>query len=264
MTTLHAGTFGFDRPRDQYTRRLKFVELPLRSPFPPPKKTNLWRKEAGEDFVFALSVPESFWGEPEFPLKDPVHTRAEVDRLQNMISSLKPEILVFRTPLSVRPGSAAFERFRTLCVDRLQKMATVIVWEPTGIWERETAVKLMADLANVLVAADPLHDDVSEESHVYARMRGLGVDSRYHASKLEDLLAAIEHCDEAWVVFETPSGFKEATTLLALHNDVDTDGPAYTSEEDDEDEDLDEDEDEDEDEDLDEDEDDGDDGDETE
>lgn len=204
--------------------------------------------------MFSLSVQETVWGDLESPLRDPVHTRAELDRLQNMISSLKPEILVFRTPLSLRPGSAALDRWLKLCVDRLQKMATAIVWEPTGIWEREAAVHAVRELENVLVVADPLHDDVSGESHVYARMRGMGVDSRYHAGKLEDLLSAIEHCDEAWVVFETPSGFKEATGLLALHKNAGV--PAFSSEdetdadEQDEDE-LDEDElDEDEDEDF--------------
>lgn len=231
MTTLHAGSYGFDRPRDQYKRRLKFVEIPLRSPVPPPKKVSQWRKDAGDDFVFAISAPDTLWGDPEFPLRDPVHTRAEIDRLQNVVSALQPEILVFRSPLALRPGSAAQERFRALCVERLQKMATVIVWEPTGIWEREAALKVVEDLENVLVVADPLHDDVSGESHVYARMRGMGVDSRYHAGKLEDIIAAIEHCDEAWVVFETPAAFKEASALMNLFKNRDV--PAYSSEDDD-------------------------------
>lgn len=249
MTVIHVGTANFDRPRDRYKSRLHFVELELRSPLPPPKRLQKLRSEVGDDFVLAAIAPLTLFGSEDAPLRDAAHTRAEVDRLQNAVSALKPDVIVFRTPKSLRPGTAALERWLTLCRDRLCKMARVIVWEPTGVWEREAALEVTDDLANLIVCADPLRDDVSGESHVYARLKGLGIDNRYNDGKLEDIAESLAECEEAWVVFATPTGFNEATKLDALAKG---DGvPAYSSEGEDEDEESDEDSDEESDEDSD-------------
>jgi hypothetical protein len=113
-------------------------------------------------------------------------------------------------------------------------MARVVVWEPTGVWEREAALEAVSDIENLIVCADPLHDDVSGESHVYARLRGMGVDNRYNDGKLEDIAEKLAECEEAWVVIATPTGFGEANKLTAMLEGQDT--PAYSSS-DDEDED---------------------------
>lgn len=261
--TLHVGTANFDQPRDRYKARLHFVELELRSPLPAPKRLQKLRADVGEDFVLAAIAPATLFGDEEFPLRDAAHTRAEVDRLQNAVKALAPDVLVFRTPRALRPGTAALERWMTLCRDRLCKMARVVVWEPTGVWEREAALEVTADIENLIVCADPLRDDVSGESHVYVRLRGLGVDSRYNDGKLEDIAEKLAECEEAWVVFATPTAFKEATRLAAIAEGQLT--PAYSSadeededEEDEDEEDGDEDGDEDSDEDGDEDLEDGD------
>ncbi|MFO0561284.1 MAG: DUF72 domain-containing protein [Polyangiales bacterium] len=234
MTVIHVGTANFDRPRDRYKSRLHFVELELRSPLPPPKRLQKLRSEVGDDFVLAAIAPMTLFGSDDAPLRDAAHTRAEVDRLQNAVSALKPDVIVFRTPKSLRPGTAALERWLTLCRDRLCKMARVIVWEPTGVWERDAALEVTDDIENLIVCADPLRDDVSGESHVYARLRGLGIDNRYNDGKLEDIAEALAECEEAWVVFATATGFNEATKLDALAKG---DGaPAYSSDGDDDEE----------------------------
>ncbi len=233
MTVIHVGTANFDRPRDRYKARLNLVELELRSPLPPPKRLQKLRAEVGDDFLLAAIAPSTLFGSEEAPLRDAAHTRAEVDRLQNAVSALKPDVIVFRTPLSLRPGTAALERWITLCRDRLCKMARVIVWEPTGVWEREAALEVTDDIENLIVCADPLRDDVSGESHVYARLRGLGVDNRYNDGKLEDIAEKLAECEEAWVIFATPTAFNEATKLDALAKG--TAAPAYSSADDDED-----------------------------
>jgi hypothetical protein len=69
---------------------------------------------------------------------------------------------------------------------------------------------------------------------VYARLRGLGVDNRYNDGKLEDIAEKLAECEEAWVIFATPTAFNEATKLDALAKG--TAAPAYSSA-DDEDED---------------------------
>ena len=234
MPTFHVGTANFDRPRDRYKARLHFVELELRSPLPAPKRLQKMRAELGEEFVLSAIAPTTLFGSEDAPLRDAAHTRAEVDRLQNAVSALGPDVIVFRTPRALRPGTAALERWVALCRDRLCKMARVIVWEPTGVWEREAALEAVADIENLIVCADPLHDDVSGESHVYARLRGMGVDNRYNDGKLEDIAEKLAECEEAWIVIATPTGFGEANKLTAMLEGQDT--PAYSSS-DDEDED---------------------------
>jgi uncharacterized protein YecE (DUF72 family) len=246
MTLLHVGTANFDRPRDRYAAKLHFVELELRSPLPAPKRLQKLRAEMGEEFVLAAIAPMSLYGEEDFPLRDAANTRSEVDRLQNADSALKPDVLIFRTPKSLRPGSAGIERFLTLCRDRLCKMARVVVWEPTGVWEREAALEVTDAIENLIVCADPLRDDVSGESHVYARLRGIGMDQRYNDGKLEDLLEKLAESEEAWVVFATATGWKEATRLDSLAKGQLT--PAYSSADDDDEDSEEDSEDEDEDE----------------
>lgn len=234
MPTFHVGTANFDRPRDRYKARLHFVELELRSPLPAPKRLQKMRAELGEGFVLSAIAPTTLFGSEDAPLRDAAHTRAEVDRLQNAVSALGLDVIVFRTPRALRPGTAALERWVALCRDRLCKMARVVVWEPTGVWEREAALEAVSDIENLIVCADPLHDDVSGESHVYARLRGMGVDNRYNDGKLEDIAEKLAECEEAWVVIATPTGFGEANKLTAMLEGQDT--PAYSSS-DDEDED---------------------------
>lgn len=227
MPVIHVGTANFDRPRDRYKSRLHFVELALHSPLPLPKRLRKLRSEVGDDFVLAAVAPMSLFGSEDALLCDAAYTRAEIDRLQNAVSALEPNVLVFRTPKALRPGTAALERWLTLCRDRLYKMAPVIVWEPTGVWERDAALKLTEDIENLIVCADPLRDDVTGESHVYARLRGLGIDNRYNDGKLEAIAAALAGCQEAWVVFATANGFGEATRLEAITRGVEA--PAYSS-----------------------------------
>jgi uncharacterized protein YecE (DUF72 family) len=218
MTTLHAGSAGFDRPRARYAKKLSFVEIDLRPPMPAPKVLARWRGEVGQDFVFALVAPPSLWGERDWPLRDPEATRKELDRLGNVVHLLAPRAIVLRTPAAMRPGTVAFKRFLEL-VERVKKLAPVCVWEPQGVWERDEA-REATEGTGLIVAADPLRDDVAGEPIVYARMRGLGTDTRYHTGRLEDLLIALEDAQEAFVVFDTPSGSGDALRLMTVLNEA--------------------------------------------
>ena len=214
MTTFHIGCAGFARPRAQYVSRLHFVELDLRPPLPSPKLLAGWRKACPEGFVFAVVAPPALWGERDWPLRDEALTRSELDRMANNASAVAARVAVFRTPVAVAPGSAALKRFETV-LERARKSSELVVWDPSGLWEREAAIAF-AEPFGALVAADPLHDPVEDEAIVYARLRGLGNDRTYHTDRLEDLAETLTTCDEAFVVFESANAYQEALRLARV------------------------------------------------
>jgi uncharacterized protein YecE (DUF72 family) len=214
MTTFHIGCAGFSAARSRYARKLAFVEIDVGKPAPAPKVLERWRTEVGEAMVWSVVTPASFWGERDWPLRDEKATTAEIDRLVNVVKPLAARAVVLRTPASIRPGTVAAKRFVAVA-ERVRKMAPVVAWEPGGLWERDDAQELVAG-TGVIVVADPLRDDVENESVVYARMRGLGSDRRYHAGRLEEIVVALANCEEAFIVFDTQESFAEATRLRKL------------------------------------------------
>jgi uncharacterized protein YecE (DUF72 family) len=214
MPTIHVGTAGFPRPRARYAQRLSFVELEMRQPMPSPKVAANWRSEVGDAFTFALVAPASLWGARDWPLKDPAVTRTEIEKLAAVARKLRTRAIVLRPPPAVRPGSTALKRFLE-AAEQIRKLAEVCVWEPPGVWERDSA-KAATEKAGLVVAADPLRDSVEGEAVVYARMRGLGSDRRYHEGRLQDLAEALSNAQEAFVVFDTATGFTEASKLRVM------------------------------------------------
>lgn len=228
MPVLHIGSAGFSRPRSRYARKLSFVEVDLRPPLPAPKVVARWREELGDAFMFAVVAPQALWGDKEFPLRDAKALRSEIDRIQNVTGALKPRALVLRTPTSIRPGSAGFKRFLEN-LEQFKKLAPVIVWEPLGVWEHDEAIAAVRG-TGLVVASDPLRDPVAGETIVYARMKGLGADRRYHEGRLEDLAVALGDSTEAFIVFDTPSGYNEATKLIAILEGAAAEGDDETRE----------------------------------
>ena len=213
MTTFHIGCAGFVAPRERYLSRLSFVEFALRQPLPSPKALATWRKHTPEGFTYGLVAPASFYGDPSWPLRDPAALRSETDRLLNLADALGAGALVFRTPMAVSPGSVALGRMAPV-FERARKALDVVAWDPAGLWEREDAAE-HAEKFGVLAACDPLHDEV-DEPVVYARMRGLGFDNKYHSGRLEELAEALAGCEEAFVVFESGGAWREALKFAGI------------------------------------------------
>ncbi len=252
MSIFHVGCSGFPRPRERYQARLEFVEIDLRTPPLPPKALARWRREAPETFTFAAVSPATLWGDPGFALRDPAKTRSELDRFANQVNALGARVVVLRTPLSVSPGSAALQRFLPVLA-QAKRFSEVLVWEPSGLWERDSAL-LVAKESGAVVAGDPLHQKV-EGPVAYSRMRGLGTDTRYTMGRLEALATKLQGVTEAFVVFASVNAWREALGFRKLvdeafaASDDGGDDEGGSSLEDEEDEDLDDDEEDDEDED---------------
>lgn len=190
------------------------VELDLRPPVPGPKALAGWKRGAPEGFVFSAVAPPTLFGDRDFPLKNEAQVKSESDRLANNLNALGAAIVVLRTPMAVTPGSAALKRFMPV-LERAKKWAKTVVWEPSGLWERDAAVAL-AEPLGVVVAGDPLHDEMEGDAVVYARLRGLGNDARYSPARLEDLLAKLEGAETAYVIFASDNAWKESATLSRL------------------------------------------------
>lgn len=214
MTTLHVGCAGFSAPRTRYARKLSFVEIEVARPAPTPKVLARWREEIGDAMVWSIVAPAVLWGDRESPLRDEKATQVEIDRLVNVVKPIGARALLLRTPPTIRPGSVAAKRFLTVA-ERVRKMAPVVVWEPSGLWERRDAQAFVKHLG-LIVACDPLRDEVAGEPIMYARMRGLGADRRYHQGRLEDILLAFAGVEEGFVVFDTAQSFAEAVRLRGL------------------------------------------------
>jgi hypothetical protein len=150
---------------------------------------------------------------PSWPLRDPAAVRSETDRLLNLADALGAGALVFRTPMAVSPGSVALGRMAPV-FERARKALDVVAWDPAGLWERDAAAE-HAEKFGVLAACDPLHDEV-DEPVVYARMRGLGFDNKYHSGRLEELAEALAGCEEAFVVFESGGAWREALKFAGI------------------------------------------------
>lgn len=235
MSNVRVGTAGFVVQRERYQSKLRFVEYTLRPPVPSPKVLAGWQRSAPEGFTFAAVAPDSLYGERDWPLRDPIKLQSELDRFANQVNALKARVVVLRTPIAVSPGSVALKRFLPV-LDRAKNFGAVLVWEPSGLWEREEAVAVASDF-NAVVAGDPLQNE-PEENIVYARMRGLGTDQRYTMGRLEALAERIAGADEAFVVFDSGSAWREAVGFAKLVGELlgsdDDEGEDLGDEEDDE------------------------------
>lgn len=217
MSNVRVGTAGFAVQRERYQSRLRFVEFTLRPPVPSPKVLAGWRRAAPEGFTFAAVAPDSLYGERDWPLRDPVKLQSELDRFANNVNALGARVVVLRTPLAVSPGSVALKRFLPV-LERAKGLGAILVWEPAGLWERDEAVAVASDF-NAVVAGDPLQHE-PEENLVYARMRGLGTDQRYTMGRLEALAERIAGADEAFVVFDSGSAWREAVGFAKLAGEL--------------------------------------------
>jgi uncharacterized protein YecE (DUF72 family) len=214
MSTWHVGCAGLPCARERYTAALNLLELDLRPPAPPTRSLQHWRQTSPEGFVHAVVAPPALYGDRDYPLRDAQATATELDRLSTVVGQLGAGVVVLRTPMAVAPGSAALERFKALLAKATGRFRRV-VWDPAGLWEPESAVKIARPLG-ALVVTDPLHDDPTGEAVVYARLRGLGTDRRYHAGMLEDLVARLEGVTEAYVVFASEGALREARALARM------------------------------------------------
>ncbi len=92
-----------------------------------------------------------------------------------------------------------------------------LVWHPTGLWDPELALPFARKLG-VILAFDPLEADPPEDTILYARLRAMGMRSRFGETALLDVVDTLGSggAEEAFVAIDSPRSFREATRLAAL------------------------------------------------
>ena len=207
---------------DRYFSKLGFVETSILSRGSArPSVLARWRAAAPGPGAFALVAPEI--------TSNPPGVARGVDELAAAARALEAGAIVFRTPPSFTPSAGNRDLLRRLfsevVTDELAGSA-VRVWQPDGLWDTRTAVKLASEMG-VVFGCDPLMRDQTRDPpdffatldvpDVYFRVTGLGRGGRRLASsQVDELVELIEPYTRAWVVFATVDSFADATRFQRM------------------------------------------------
>jgi uncharacterized protein YecE (DUF72 family) len=186
---LTVGCAGFAVPATRYFKEYGFVEIQeTHRAVPGPGTIRRWRREAPEDFRFAVLGPREVAQEGfrsgkviETALAALVETATELDA-KTAVFVAAPDFA------QTRPNKAALKDFLKLA----RQSFDIVVFEPGLEWDADDADAL-ADETGTLAARDPLHHGASKRSIAYYRLPGpAGHKSRYEDPAIERL-AEIAH-----------------------------------------------------------------------
>jgi uncharacterized protein YecE (DUF72 family) len=138
----------------------------------------------------------------------------ELTGMLDMATALESRLLVVPTPAEVTPSKLWRDRFAKL-LERLPREPSMIVWEPSGLWEHEDAA-VQARQWGVVLSVDAARDIVPVGPVAFARLRAVGGTRSYSTTVLDRIARALADRRDAYVVFETTSALKEGKTLRRL------------------------------------------------
>lgn len=160
--------------------------------------------------------------------RDTPFVRDAVARVADAVVAAGADVVVFRTPADWSPSATNRERLRQFftevaSADRFG--SCVRVWQPEGLWELEDTAQLCADLG-VVMACDPLANDPLAPPYEfflglaaafngvgYFRRQGLGQSRPLTEYQRELLVDLLEVYDRAWLVFDSPSKYRDARAV---------------------------------------------------
>lgn len=209
-TRFHIGAKELRGGISAYAKRFDLLEVPLhevgdkRALGTPTMRK--WRKAVPPHFDFCVVA-----GPNVAKLKASDALDAELKMALEAVNALQARCLMIRTPADVTPGNVWRERMARL-LDRVQRDATRIIWEPRGVWEVGDAA-LAAKKWGIVLAVDAARDPVPAGPVAYTRLRALGETRSYGAAALERVVRAIGARRDAYVVFETDKALEEAKML---------------------------------------------------
>lgn len=230
---IYVGTCGFPKSRRAIYEALDAVEL--QETFynmPNPERMAKLRQEAPQ-FRFTAKVFQGLTHPPGSPtfkrtrgfkpgekhgLLKPTGENLELwQRFLEAVAPLKPEVLVFQTPPSLRPEPYIYDFFASVVG------GVKIAWEPRGETYRDPAlIRRVAELG-VIIAVDPLRREPPPGFTRYFRLHGLGggeVNYRYRytgedLSRLAGILTSLGS-GEAYVMFNNVYMYEDALALKRL------------------------------------------------
>jgi hypothetical protein len=205
---VHVGTA--DLPQgvgwERYFAKLSFVETTALVPGPVRAAVVAkWRAAAPGPGSFALVGPA---------------IGSDLGPFLAAAAVLEPSALVFRTPASFSPSANNRDLLRRFFEELPAVGDAVRVWQPDGLWDTRTAVKLAGDLG-VVFGVDPLVRDQTREpadffatletNELYFRVTGLGRGGRkLSSSQAEELNEIVAAYERSWVIFATADSLADA------------------------------------------------------
>jgi uncharacterized protein YecE (DUF72 family) len=178
-----------------------------------------WRKSVPPHFDFSVVA-----GPHMSRVKGNDALERELAAVQAAIDALQARCVVLRTAPEVTPTALWRDRIAAL-VQRLPRDATHVVWEPSGVWEVESAAAQAATWGIVL-AVDPAREIVPAGPIAYVRLRALGETRAFGPVALERVVKAVGVRRDVFAVIETDTALAEAKRLRRLVRDM---GPATPS-----------------------------------
>jgi len=213
MTTrFHIGAKRLESNLAAYAKRFDFLEVHMPAhgePAPALATLRRWRKQVPPHFDFAVAV-----GPAATAVKPGKALDADLETALSAADALQARWVLMTTPLDVTPAAIWRERLGKV-VARLRRDATMLAWEPRGLWEHDDAERFARDLGLVLVT-DPLRDAIPAGPIAYLRLRALGETRSFGTAALERVVAATFGRRDAYVILETPSALAECKRLRQL------------------------------------------------
>jgi uncharacterized protein YecE (DUF72 family) len=168
-----------------------------------------WRKSVPPHFDFSVVAGPALSRAKPSELAD-----RELEAARAAVDALQARCFVLRTPADVTPAPVWRDRIAKI-VERVPHDVTHFVWEPTGVWEVETAAERAREWG-ILLAVDPARDAVPAGPVAYLRMRALGETRSFGPIALERIVRAVGARRDVFAVIETDSALAEAKRLRQI------------------------------------------------
>jgi hypothetical protein len=220
MTLIHAGALIDRAPGPKYLAALHFAEIAPAEPLPRAATLEKWREVLPDGFACSFVVPPAARNSERGAFRFDDAMTAAFDWSVRAADALGARFVVLPTGSEITTG----QRDRDLLAAWIERFGSKperrIVWHPTGLWDREIAAPFARKLG-VILGFDPLGDEPPAEPVLYARLRAIGMRSRFDETMLLDVLDALQSsdADEAWVAIDSVRSFKEAARLAELAGD---------------------------------------------
>ena len=213
-TRLHVGTKDLRGKLEAYAKRFDLLEVrgeaaPDLKRAPTAATLKKWRKAVPPHFEFAIVA-----GPNLSKVKASEALEAELEAMLATATVLESRLFVFSTHADVTPSKLWRDRFAKL-LERVPRDASVVVWEPNGLWEHEDAA-VQAKEWGVVLGCDPSREIVPPGPVSFGRLRKLGQSRAYSVAALTKVAEAIGERRDAYVIIETDGALKEAKSLRTL------------------------------------------------
>ncbi len=212
VTRYHIGARRLESNLAAYAKRFDFLEvhMPARGqPAPTLATLRRWRKQVPPHFDFSVVVgPAASQLKPGRELDD------DLEAAMASADALQARCMLVVTPPQVTPAMVWRERLAKVTA-RLARDATLVAWEPRGVWEVDDARNLARQL-EILLVVDPMRDAPAEGPVFYGRLRALGETRSFGSTSLERVVANIGPRRDAYVVIETESALTECKRLRRI------------------------------------------------